>query len=89
MSKNRSNHDSRKLKIAIHSMPWLSRRTGHRTAQWCEYWVCVGANPLGPRGGACGNAVGVDEWHGRYRTKEIARRVAERLAADLGAELIN
>ena len=44
------------LKIAIHKLPYITK-DGHACHAWQRQAIVVGPNPLGPRGGHCGDFV--------------------------------
>lgn len=74
--------------IAVHRVPW-STITG-RTRGWHEYQVWAGEQPLGPRGGHCGQAVsacrlGVNR---RFRTSHQALDAARELAQRTGGRIV-
>ena len=78
---------SEKVKVTVHSWPWVTGE-GHSCLRWSEYWVVIGANPLGPRGGRHGNVVNGHRVGKRFRRYEDALDSATELAAQNNYELI-
>lgn len=75
------------MKVAIHREGWRTK-TGQVCRKWSEYWVFVGMNPLGYRGGRCGIVVDGKRVAGRFSNPKEALAFAQRLADANGYQLI-
>ena len=73
-----------KLEIVIHRTNWPTD-DGHVCLRWPAYFVAVGKNPRGPRGGVNGKIVDGVFVGGRFRTRDEAEAYAERLRKRLEA----
>ena len=60
-------------KVAIHSCT-ASGANGNVYLGFHQYFIYVGSNPVGPRGGKCGNAVAGNRVAGPFRTYELAEQ---------------
>ena len=76
-----SNENTNVLKVAVHKKPYVTRG-GLTCHKWHGFYVYAGANPIGPRGGRCGNCVDGNSVSGQLRTREEAHAFAERYARD-------
>ena len=76
-----------KLKVTVHSSPWLTA-TGHKCNSSREYWVVVGRKPIGPMGGKSGVIVDGNRVGSRYRRYEDALNRAKEIAIEHSYELI-
>ena len=66
------------LEIVIHRTNWPTD-SGHVCLRWPAYFVAVGKNPRGPRGGVNGKVVDGMFVGGRFRTHDQAEAFAKRL----------
>lgn len=76
-----------KMRVTVHSEGWETK-SGYVCLKWREYWVFLGNNPLGPRGGRCGNVVDGKRVAGRFRNPKEAWVFAKRLADEFGYQVI-
>lgn len=72
------------VEIVVHRTCWVTDE-GHVCLKWPAYFVAVGKNPRGPRGGVNGMVVDGRFVGGRFRTYEDAAAYAERYKARLEA----
>lgn len=63
--------------LAIHSEPFQCA-SGYTCKRWVRYWIYVGANPFGVRGGRCGSPVDARCVAGPFRSRGEAEEVAAR-----------
>ena len=76
-----------KKKVAVHRYGWQTK-AGFVCRSWGEYWVVVGSNPVGPKGGTCGNFESGNRVGHRFRRRAEAENYARRLAETNGYELL-
>ena len=75
------------LKVTVQSFGWVTA-AGWVCSNWREYWVVIGKNPKGPRGGTTGViSDGYTVGH-RYRTRADALKRAQEIAIENNYELI-
>ena len=60
-------------KVAIHSCT-ASGANGNVYPGFHQYFIYVGSNPVGPRGGTCGNVVAGSRVAGPFRTYEMVQQ---------------
>ncbi len=83
-----STNANESMKIAVHCRPWITS-DGYKCNKWYGYWVAIGANPLGPRGGRSGIiADGSFANLAQMKTRADAMQYAARLSDKTGAEII-
>lgn len=75
------------LKVAVHNQPYVTK-AGHETPQWRSWYVYVGSDPEGPRGGRRGLCMKGKCMFGPYRGRAEAETRAKEYAEEKGYELI-
>lgn len=75
-------------KVAVHGMGWVTK-DGWICQRWGQYHVFAGSNPVGPRGGRCGNIEsGYDAAGYRFRKRLEAEKFGKQYAETNGFEYI-
>jgi hypothetical protein len=75
------------MKVTVQSSGYVTR-AGYVSSKWYEFFIVVGRNPVGPRGGKCGNYVDGHQVGSRFRKYDDALKAAQQLVAEKGYELI-
>ncbi len=73
------------IEIVVHRTNWVTDE-GYVCLKWPAYYVAVGKNPRGPRGGRNGKVMDAVFVGGRFRTYEDASNFAEHLLKRLAAD---
>lgn len=73
------------IEIVVHRTNWITDE-GHECLRWPAYFVAVGKNPRGPRGGVNGRIVNGRFVGGRFRTYQQAQDFATWLAGESGTQ---
>ncbi|MHB1516248.1 MAG: hypothetical protein ACYCVY_11200 [Acidiferrobacteraceae bacterium] len=71
-----------KIEVVVHRTHWVTRQ-GNVCLKWPAFFVAVGKNPRGPRGGVNGRVVDGRFIGGRFSKIEDAARFAERVRENL------
>lgn len=74
-------------KVAIHVLPYVTRG-GHKCLKWVRWYIYLGRNPLGPRGGHRGTCVDAHCVAGPFRNRLDAANHARIYADSMGFELL-
>lgn len=72
------------LEVVIHRTHWETAE-GHVCLKWPAYWVAVGKNPRGPRGGVNGKVMDGTFVGGRFSSYQDAEIYANYLKKRLAA----
>lgn len=75
------------LKVCIHNRPYVTR-SGYEAIRWRRFYIYVGIDPEGPRGGRGGLCVNAKCMFGPYRNYSDAMTMAKVYSVENGYELI-